>query len=146
MRLLLLKLSATLALWLCGCSVSAIPVPSPQPVNPAKQSLDINCSCGCAKAGCVCSASAKPAVSVAAPSRPVVTMFTSFADRSCGPCNAAKDAYAANGATWPFELVVKTEPGWTSPTFRYVGSSGRTFTLEGFASEDWLLDYWRKHQ
>lgn len=48
MRLLILKLSATLALWLCGCSLPPInvqPTPTPQP-TPAPQQVELKISVG----------------------------------------------------------------------------------------------------
>lgn len=81
MRLLMLKLSATLALWLCGCNMPTIPSVNTEPqqhavtikVEDGRIKIDDatiklqatgsasaeRCDCGCNQEGCRCSSSAR---------------------------------------------------------------------------------------
>lgn len=117
------------------------------------------CTCGCGQDGCQCSrassartngqsssARSGPQFANKANDRPIVKMFTSFRGRECPPCNAAKDAWEAHGKAWPFKLDIEHKDGWQSPTFVYVGTSGREFRRQGFATADDLIQFWRANQ
>ena len=117
----------------CGCNHSSIS----------------DCEAGCPRRAILRTSSpSKPPAQNSAPqsatSKPVVTMYTSFADRSCGPCEAAKDAWKRNGKSWPFALKIVTQPGWTSPTF--VWGTREDQRVVGFAGEEWLIREWQGRQ
>ena len=148
-RLLLLKLSATIAALICsGCVPGQItPQPTAEPLTiklvvdgEGKIKLDGNaklsavggdntpasdsvCNCGCGKEGCTCDkrqASAAPTLSMREGLAPQIVMLTDFEPGACAACDIAWNDRRGRSYTLTKKLGTG---GKTSPTFQFSDGS-----------------------